>query len=130
VRRHDLDLTSLVFGALFVLVAVAHLLAQLADVELDGEWVVPIVLVGLGAIGLAATLAGGRSRPAVRTERVTMPEPEPEPEPDPEPEAEPDLEPELESEHEAEPEPEREPDPEVDPDPPATRSWLDRLLGR
>ena len=61
-RRHDLDLVSLIAGALFVFVAAAYLVAELSDHRLDGEWVFPGLLVGLGVLGLVASLWGGRPR--------------------------------------------------------------------
>jgi ferric-dicitrate binding protein FerR (iron transport regulator) len=64
VRRHELDWVSLLAGALFVAVAVVYVFAEAADVELDPQWVLPTVLVGLGLVGLAGSLRGaGRSHP-------------------------------------------------------------------
>jgi hypothetical protein len=68
VRRHDLDLVSLVAGALFVFVAAAYLLAELSDHRVDGEWVFPGLLVGLGVLGLVASLWGGRPRDVAQQE--------------------------------------------------------------
>jgi hypothetical protein len=62
VRRHDLDFVSLLAGAMFALIAVAYLVAELSDAALDAEWVLPGMLVGLGLLGLVATFWGGRSR--------------------------------------------------------------------
>ena len=62
-RRHDLDLVSVIAGVLFVLVAAAYLGAEISDRRLDGEWVFPGLLVGLGVLGLVATLWGGRAKP-------------------------------------------------------------------
>ena len=60
-RRHELDLFSLVAGVLFLVVAAAHVVDELyADLDLDGRWVAPVVLVGLGAAGLAGLVRGGR----------------------------------------------------------------------
>jgi hypothetical protein len=58
VRRHDLDLFSLVAGLAFVLVAGVHLLNVAADLQLDGHWVVPVILVLIGVAGLAGVLRG------------------------------------------------------------------------
>ena len=60
-RRHDLDVTSLVFGLIFVGVAGAWALVQtelisLPDLSVAG----PAVLIVAGVIGLVATLAKGR----------------------------------------------------------------------
>lgn len=58
-RRHDTDVTSLVFGLLLLGVAVLWALVQgdllsLPDASVAG----PVVLVGAGVIGLAVTLSG------------------------------------------------------------------------
>lgn len=60
-RRHDLDVTSLVFGLVFLGVAATWALVQsrlvaVPDLSLLG----PAVLVVAGVVGLAATLAKGR----------------------------------------------------------------------
>jgi hypothetical protein len=66
VRRHELDLFSLIAGLAFVAVAVGHLLDVATDLDFDGRWVAPIVLVTLGVAGLAGVLGsrGGASSPA------------------------------------------------------------------
>jgi hypothetical protein len=56
VRRHDLDLVSLITGALFLLVATTHLLAAGTEDHPGLGWLVPVVLVGLGVAGLAGAL--------------------------------------------------------------------------
>jgi hypothetical protein len=55
VRRHDVDVFSLVAGLLFVGVA---LLWGFADrpADLLDSWPVPVLLIGVGAAGLAASL--------------------------------------------------------------------------
>ena len=66
-RRHELDLFSLVAGVLFVVIAAGHLVDVAFDWNLDGRWIVPDVLVGLGAAGLAGVLGrkGSDDRPEV-----------------------------------------------------------------
>jgi hypothetical protein len=66
-RRHELDLTSLVAGLVFVGIAVAYLVGEYADVHVNAGWVLPLGLIGLGLAGLAGTLRRGLrdSRPAV-----------------------------------------------------------------
>ena len=62
-RRHRLDLFSLVTGVAFVAVAVLYLLESAGMVRVDGQLVIPLVLIALGAGGLAAALyrmAGAR----------------------------------------------------------------------
>jgi uncharacterized membrane protein len=73
--RHELDLLSLLSGLFFTLVAFGFLLDAATDV-----WVVPLVLISVGVVGLAASFAAARRQPA--------PEPAPAgpgPDPDPEP---------------------------------------------
>lgn len=60
-RRHDLDVFSLVTGLVFVAVAIGHLLDETSDVSFDGRWVVPLVMVAIGVASLAG-LARGRGR--------------------------------------------------------------------
>lgn len=55
-RRHRLDLFSLVTGVAFVAVAVLYLLESAGMVRVDGQLVIPLVLIALGAGGLAAAL--------------------------------------------------------------------------
>jgi hypothetical protein len=66
-RRHELDLTSLVAGLVFVGIAVAYLIGEWTDAHVSAGWVLPLGLIGLGLAGLAGTLRRGLrdSRPAV-----------------------------------------------------------------
>ena len=54
--RHDLDLTSLIAGLVFVLIGGLYLLDASGTVELEVKWVVPLALIGLGTAGLAGSL--------------------------------------------------------------------------
>jgi hypothetical protein len=75
VRRHRLDLFSLVTGVAFVAVAVLYLLESAGVVRIDGQLVIPLVLIALGVGGLAAALyrmAGDRGR----ARRASEPAPE------------------------------------------------------
>ena len=61
-RRHDLDLVSLITGVVFALVAVAHLVGAATGDSLDPLWLAPALLIGLGVAGLAGALrSGGRT---------------------------------------------------------------------
>lgn len=62
-KRHDLDLVSLISGAVFVLVAVVYLLNAAADRGTDLAWLVPAVLVALGVAGLAGALRSSKDTP-------------------------------------------------------------------
>jgi hypothetical protein len=66
-RRHELDLTSLIAGLVFVAIAAAYIVAEYSDVVVNAGWVLPLGLIGLGLAGLAGTLRRGLrdSRPAV-----------------------------------------------------------------
>jgi hypothetical protein len=61
VRRHDLDWVYLISGGIFLLVAVTHLVGAAVDGDVDMGWLVPALLVGLGAAGLAGAVRAGRS---------------------------------------------------------------------
>lgn len=59
-KRHDLDLLSLIAGAVFAAVALTHLVGAATGESLDLGWLAPVVLVGLGVAGLAGALHRGR----------------------------------------------------------------------
>jgi hypothetical protein len=62
-KRHELDLTSLIAGLLFVAIAVAYVVGEYTDVSVDGKWVLPAALVGLGIAGLVGGVARTRRSP-------------------------------------------------------------------
>jgi hypothetical protein len=59
VRRHDLDLVSLICGIVFAVVAAAHLVAASTGEQVELVWLAPVLLVGLGVAGLAGALRSG-----------------------------------------------------------------------
>ena len=63
-RRHELDVFSLVTGLVFVAVAAGHLLDESSQLDFDGRWVVPLVMVAIGVAGLAGLVRGREGRPA------------------------------------------------------------------
>jgi hypothetical protein len=77
VKRHQLDLFSLIAGLAFVTVAVLYLLDAAGRLHMNGQLVIPLVLIALGAAGLAGAL--------YRMARGSDPAPAPAPEADPEP---------------------------------------------
>jgi hypothetical protein len=56
VRRHDLDVVSLVAGLLFIGFALAYLLVGTTDVDINARFVWPLVFVAFGAAGLATAI--------------------------------------------------------------------------
>jgi len=56
VKRHDLDLFSLVAGLVLMTVAVGHLLDVSTRLDVNGQYVVPVALVTIGIASLAAVL--------------------------------------------------------------------------
>ena len=69
-RRHDLDLVSLITGGVFALVAVGHLVGAVTGDSIDPLWLAPALLIGLGMAGLAGALRSG-SRSDDRTDGRT-----------------------------------------------------------
>ena len=59
-RRHPLDVFSLLSGLLILGFALAFLVGALTDFLLDARLAVPLVPVGLGVAGLAGALAAQR----------------------------------------------------------------------
>jgi uncharacterized integral membrane protein len=65
VRRHDLDWVALIAGLVFTGLALAYVVVGVTDVDLDGRYVWPVVLVALGAAGVATAVSAN-----AREERV------------------------------------------------------------
>ena len=66
-RRHELDVFSLVTGLVFVAVAAGHLLDESSQLDFDGRWVVPLVMVAIGVARLAGLVRGRETRPVGAT---------------------------------------------------------------
>lgn len=58
--RHDRDGLSLMAGLLLLLVGGLYLLDDLTTVRVDGDWVLPVGLVVIGALGLLTSLRSVR----------------------------------------------------------------------
>ncbi|MEU6235873.1 hypothetical protein [Kitasatospora sp. NPDC047058] len=56
-RKHPLDLFSLIAGGLFTVIAVLYLVAAVNDFSVDGRIVVPVTFIVLGLGGLAGAVA-------------------------------------------------------------------------
>ena len=69
-RRHELDLMSLVAGLVLLAISVAFLVGALTDTRVEPAVVLPLTLVGLGAAGIAGSLRKVRTKPAVDHDRV------------------------------------------------------------
>ena len=54
--RHELDLTSLLAGMLFIGLGLAFVLELTEVVDVDARWIWPVLFLGLGAAGLASSL--------------------------------------------------------------------------
>ena len=59
-RRHRLDLFSLLSGLLIVGFAIAYLVGGFTEYRLDGRLAFPLLLVGLGIAGLAGAIVAQR----------------------------------------------------------------------
>ena len=55
-RRHAFDPASFILGLVLTGVAVAYLVADAQDRTVDGAWVLPLALIGLGVAAVAAGL--------------------------------------------------------------------------
>jgi hypothetical protein len=75
VRKHELDVFSLLAGMVFVAVAVVHLVTANTTHSSDVRWVFPVamVLVGLASL-IGLVRRGGREPGVVPTAPAPMPE--------------------------------------------------------
>jgi hypothetical protein len=73
-KRHDTDWTSLIAGLTFAVIAVAYLGGEITGRSLELRWVAPLLLIGLGAAGVAGTLVRARRQtaPVVEAPRVVV----------------------------------------------------------
>ncbi|GAA0692229.1 hypothetical protein GCM10010193_53450 [Kitasatospora atroaurantiaca] len=56
-RKHRLDLFSLIAGGLFTVIATLYLVASLNDLSVNGRIVIPVTFIVLGTAGLAGAVA-------------------------------------------------------------------------
>ena len=62
-KKHELDWVSLIAGAVFLLVAVTHLVGAATGDDPDLRWLLPAMLVGVGLAGLTGALRSSRPHP-------------------------------------------------------------------
>ncbi len=68
-RKHGFDPASFILGLVLTGVALAYLVAEAQDRTVDGAWVLPLTLIGLGIAAVAAGLNRAlRSGPASVTD--------------------------------------------------------------
>lgn len=61
-KRHPFDVVGMVWGALFLAVAIGVGLDELTDLTLQLRWLIPLglIVVGVGGVITAMTTRGGR----------------------------------------------------------------------
>jgi tetrahydromethanopterin S-methyltransferase subunit E len=62
-RSRQPDLTSLIAGITFCVIALAYIGGEISNRTFQLRWVAPILLIGLGLAGLASGVLRGRQRP-------------------------------------------------------------------
>ncbi|AXI77971.1 hypothetical protein [Peterkaempfera bronchialis] len=69
-KRHEVDIFSLIAGLTFTAIAVVYLIASLNDRSVNGHIVIPVALIALGTAGLAGAVArmARRNRQAAAAE--------------------------------------------------------------
>ena len=72
-KRHELDLTSLISGVIFAAVGVVYLIDLSPDYSVRPRWVLALVLIGLGVASLASTAKPRTSAEPVSYTHLTLP---------------------------------------------------------
>ncbi|WP_055585843.1 hypothetical protein [Peterkaempfera griseoplana] len=55
-KRHEVDIFSLIAGLTFTAIAIVYLIASLNDRAVNGRIVIPVALIALGTAGLAGAV--------------------------------------------------------------------------
>jgi hypothetical protein len=74
VRKHELDVFSLLAGLVFVAVAVVHLVTANTHHSSDDRWVFPVAMVLVGLASLIGLVRRGVRAPAAPAAPTPMPE--------------------------------------------------------
>jgi hypothetical protein len=75
VHRHEIDWFSLAAGLLFTVLGIVLTVSAATDWTIDGRWIAPVILIGLGAGGVAASLsATSRQRRDAEARAVAAPQ--------------------------------------------------------
>lgn len=72
-KRHPVELLSLISGIVFLVFALAYIVGAAMNITLQTQLTLPLLLVGLGAAGIAAAVVAQRRL----DDAPTPPEPEP-----------------------------------------------------
>ena len=59
-QQHETDYFSLAAGLVFTILGIVLTVSAATTWTIDGRWITPLVLIGLGAGGVAASLAATR----------------------------------------------------------------------
>lgn len=70
-HRHETDFFSLAAGLVFTVLGIVLALSAATAWTIDGRWITPVILIGLGAGGLAASLAATKRQ---RREAAAIPD--------------------------------------------------------
>jgi hypothetical protein len=60
VQQHETDWFSLSAGLVFTILGIVLAVSAATGWTIDGRWITPVILIGLGAGGIAASLAATR----------------------------------------------------------------------
>ncbi len=66
-RKHAFDPASFILGLVIAGVAVTYLVAEAQDRTVDGAWILPLTLIGLGVAAMAAGLSRAFHRDSAAT---------------------------------------------------------------
>jgi putative Mn2+ efflux pump MntP len=59
-RRHDIDVFALMAGLVFLVLGAGWALNEAAGLDVNARWTVPVLLIGLGVVGLAGSFFSRR----------------------------------------------------------------------